>query len=157
MKKLLVRTSFVTSVEVSDIATEEEIMVKAKFKLIEQIVNDFEENVEEIVPDTELTVIEDNTPKGESEIVCDVKVTFIDNNGVEHTLVTEHNGEGDCWNIIECDGRGFDVNTYDATVYGDKENHALGVAVDEVFLDGEYWSRDNSIPMEVKSFEIIQK
>lgn len=157
MKKVLVRTSFVTSVEVSDIATEEEIMVKAKIKLIEQIVNEFEENVEEIVPDTELTVIEDNTPKGESECECIVTVTIIDENNNHQNLVVEHNGESDCWNDVEVNGKMYAVNTYDGTEFGDLKNHKLGIAVEQLTEVDGFWSSDNAKEIKVFGYKIERK
>ena len=103
MKKL-VRTSFVTSVEVADNATVAEILVATKLKLIQQVINELSENLDEIVDDTEILEPVNDEPKDIAETVCNVRVLFTDENGKHLEGIAEHNGDSDCWDCIIIDG-----------------------------------------------------
>lgn len=53
MKAMLVMTSFVTRVIVEDNATEDNIIFHATNKIVDQVLNEFDENIEEICSDLE--------------------------------------------------------------------------------------------------------
>lgn len=171
MKKLLVRTSFVSSVEVHDDATQEEILTATGFKLFQQIQHELSENLDEIVEDTELTIITDETPKALIEQECIVEVEFTDINGVTRTAKVMHNGDDDCWDGL---GNGlnedfeediaFDFNTFDKRVYGDVakddiSDASFGLTVYQCTQkdDNGVWTNDNNIDVESKILKITVK
>ena len=158
MKKL-VRTSFVTSVEVADNATVAEILVATKLKLIQQVINELSENLDEIVDDTEILEPVNDEPKDIAETVCNVRVLFTDENGKHLEGIAEHNGDSDCWDCIIIDGMYYDVNTYDTREFGDRAIQGeIGVSVDKLvspIRNGEL-SRDGAISMIVNKIEIIR-
>ena len=91
----LVRTSFVTRILVDDIAKEEEILLVAKYKLIEQICNDgISEHLDGIVDDTEMTVLTDEDEKTDADFELIVTVVFFDKNGKLQTATVIHDGIG---------------------------------------------------------------
>jgi len=157
MKKL-VRTSFVTSVEVPDNASREEIITATSLKLINQVVNELSENLDEIVDDIELPTIILEKDKDIAETVCKVRVLFTDENGKHLEGIAEHNGDEDCWDCIIIDEIYYDINTYDTRVFGDRTKQgAIGVSVDKLvspIRNGEI-SRDGAISMTVNKIEII--
>ena len=53
MKAMLVKVSLMTRVICNDDATDEEIIEKARYQLVEKVVNELDENVEEIEDDEE--------------------------------------------------------------------------------------------------------
>ena len=52
MKAKLVTVNFTTRVIVEDNATEEEILVAAKLKVVDKVINELGENLEDILDDT---------------------------------------------------------------------------------------------------------
>jgi hypothetical protein len=159
MIKYLVRTSFVTSVEVSEISSRDEILTACKLKLINQVVNELSENLDEIVEDTEGVVLIDETDeKTDADFYCDVTVTFFDKNGKLQTATVIHDGTEDCWDSQEIEGTMYDFNTYDTRVYGDSNKGAIGCGVTLLTKKIEgVWCNDESIDMVVNEITCVRK
>jgi hypothetical protein len=159
MKKLLVRTSFVTNVEVPDHFTDADILIVAKAKLIKQVQNELSENLDEIVEDTEgVVLIDEPEEKTDADFPCIVTVLFFDKNGKLQTATIEHDGTEDCWDSQEIEGSMYDFNTYDTRVFGDSTKGVIGCGV-ELLTEkiADVWCKDNSIDMVVNKITWVRK
>ena len=159
MIKYLVRTSFVTSVEVPDNASQDEILTACKLKLINQVVNELSENLDEIVEDTEGVVLIDETyEKTDADFYCDVTVTFFDKNGKLQTATVVHDGTEDCWDSQEIEDSMYDFNTFDTRVFGDSNKGVIGCGVTLLTKKIEgVWCNDDSIDMVVNEITWVRK
>lgn len=156
----LVRTSFVTRILVDDIAKEEEILLVAKYKLIEQICNDgISEHLDGIVDDTEMTVLTDEDEKTDADFELIVTVVFFDKNGKLQTATVIHDGTEDSWDSAEIDGSMYDFNTYDTRVFGDSTKGAIGCGCELLTSKDEdgIWCKDDSMDMVVYKITWVRK
>lgn len=118
------------------------------------------ECTDKIEEDTEGVVLIDGY-NGETDVdfICEVNVTFKDKNGKLQNATIEHDGTVDSWDSKEIDGLMYDFNTYDSRYFGDSKKSVIGCGVDLLTIkhDDGFWSRDNSIAMEVINVTWVRK
>jgi len=154
-KAILIRTSFVTRVIVDTNESESISMIDGKLKLIQQVVNEFEENIEEIVDDTECPYEE--LPKHISESEVKLLIKFDDERGKEQRVIVFHDGTEDCWTQYEVDGFPYLINTFDSRVFG---SHDIGIGCNVSLMttydkENECYTPDDTIEMHVSNIAVI--